>query len=64
MIFHQECVAARTFDEDGRVFDTLQRQIERNGDTGKRLLVKMDVEGAEWDALISAPDSVLERTSG
>jgi hypothetical protein len=35
--------------QDGRVFDTLQNQIAKNLDAGKRLIVKSDVEGAEWN---------------
>lgn len=59
-VFHAECVgdAART--EDGRLFDTMQNQFTKNGDAGKRLVVKMDVEGAEWDSLLNASDATLE----
>ena len=32
-----------------------------NGDAGKHLLVKMDVEGAEWASLMATPDAVFER---
>ena len=39
----------------------LANQISRNGDSGKRLIVKIDVEGAEWDALLATSDAVLER---
>jgi hypothetical protein len=61
-VFHEECLAARTFvDEKRRHFDTLENQLARNGDAASRVVVKMDVEGAEWDAFLSAPDSVLER---
>jgi hypothetical protein len=56
------CLAARAFaDEKQRRFDTLENQLARNGNAGSRVVVKMDVEGAEWDAFLSAPDSVLER---
>jgi hypothetical protein len=48
-------------DKDHHVFDSLQNQIARNGDTGKRLLVKIDIEGAEWEALLATPDGVLDR---
>jgi hypothetical protein len=61
-VFHGECVAgAPSTDKDGRVFDTPEHQIAKNGDTGKHLVMKMDVEGAEWDTFIAAPDDVLER---
>jgi hypothetical protein len=58
--FHAECVGANPDTLDGRPFDTLANQIARNGDTSKRLVVKLDVEGAEWAALLATPDSVLE----
>ena len=51
----------RERDEDGRVFDTLQNHIAKNLDTGKRLIVKIDVEGAEWDSLLVTPDTVLDQ---
>ena len=59
--FHDECVAGSTRTEKGERFDTLENQIAANGDTGKRLLVKIDVEGAEWDALLATSDAVLDR---
>jgi hypothetical protein len=58
--FHAECVGAKRETVDARPFDTLSNQIARNGDTAKRLILKMDVEGAEWDALLATPDRVLE----
>ena len=30
----------------------ITNQIARNGDAGKKLIVKIDVEGAEWDSLL------------
>ena len=60
-VFHNECIADRRKIEDSYSYDTLAHQIARNGDAGKRLLVKMDVEGAEWDSLLATPDGVLER---
>lgn len=58
--FHAECVGPATATIDGRPFDTIANQIVKNGDTGKRLVVKMDVEGSEWQSLLAAPDHVLE----
>jgi hypothetical protein len=58
--FHPECVGNRNETIDGREFDTLASQIARNGDDGKRLVVKMDIEGAEWRTLLAAPDSLLD----
>ena len=44
---------------DGRQFDSLEHQIQANGDAGKRLVVKIDVEGAEWDTFMQTPANVL-----
>lgn len=60
-MFHDECVAEVRRTEEGRLFDTVAAQVERNGDTGKRLVVKMDVEGAEWASLLATPDAVLSQ---
>jgi hypothetical protein len=60
MVFHPECVGTATEEEDGRPFDTLANQITKNGDAAKRLVLKIDVEGAEWDAFVLAPDWVFE----
>lgn len=62
MVFHDECIADRTFsDEEGRPFDTLERQLARNAHGASRVVVKIDVEGAEWDTFLAAPDDVLAR---
>jgi hypothetical protein len=58
--FHDECVGPRREMLDGQPFDTVAAQIARNGDTGNALLVKMDVEGAEWESLLATPDAVLD----
>lgn len=58
--FHAECIGSERRTIDGRPFDTFANHIDRNGDAGKRLVVKMDVEGAEWSSLLTAPDHVLE----
>jgi hypothetical protein len=59
-IFHAECVAGkRSTDEAGRLFDTPENQIAKNGDAGRHLIVKMDVEGAEWETFLDTPDAVL-----
>lgn len=61
-VFHPLCVSGRpTVDEAGRRFQPLAEQIAANGDAFRRLVVKMDVEGAEWDSLLLAPDEVLRR---
>lgn len=60
LVFHPECIGA-TRVEDNRPFDTLKNQIEKNGDAGKNIVMKIDVEGAEWDAFLTADDAVLDR---
>jgi hypothetical protein len=61
MTFHEECVAGSPKVAEGRVFDTLPSQISRNGDQQKRLVVKMDIEGSEWESLAATPLDVLDR---
>ena len=62
LMFNPECVAgARSTDSDGRVFDTPEAQIGRNGDAGRHLVFKMDVEGAEWDTFLNMSQSVLDQ---
>src|SRR5947207_14476197 len=58
-VFHDECVGDRNGYRGSRFFDTLENQIRKNGDTGRRLIIKMDIEGAEWDSLLAAPDELL-----
>jgi hypothetical protein len=60
-VFHDECIGPRAETIDARPFDTLTNQIAKNGDSGKTLLIKMDIEGAEWDSLLATPDEVLAR---
>lgn len=58
-VFHSECIGPKAETQEGKPFDTLTSQIEKNGDKGKRLIIKMDVEGAEWDSLMQTSDEVL-----
>jgi hypothetical protein len=57
--FHAECVGETTKTEDGRLFDTIQNQFAKNGDSSRRIALKIDVEGAEWSSLLTVPDEVL-----
>src|SRR5207249_5086377 len=62
LIFHNQCIGDRTAERASRFFDTLENQMRRNGDapeSGRRVIIKMDIEGAEWDALLAAPDELL-----
>ena len=60
-IFHDECIAGTARTEDGRIFETLQNQMVKNGDGSNHIVLKIDVEGAEWDSFLSAPDDLLQR---
>jgi hypothetical protein len=59
--FHPVCVAGERRDVDGRFFDTIQNQLVMNGDATKRLALKIDVEGAEWESFLGTPDDVFDR---
>lgn len=60
--FHAECVAGKpATDDSGRLFETPEHQIAKNGDARRHLVVKMDVEGAEWETFLHTPDTVLEQ---
>lgn len=58
-VFHDECVGDGTGYRESRFFDTLENQIKKNGDTNRRLIIKMDIEGAEWDSLLATSDALL-----
>jgi len=60
-IFHPECVGGTTRTEDGRTFDTIANQLSKNGDGGNHIVLKIDVEGAEWESFAATPDDVLQR---
>ena len=60
-IFHDECVGGSAQTLDGRVFDSVQNQFARNGDSGKRIVLKIDVEGAEWDTFLAMPDETFQQ---
>jgi hypothetical protein len=61
-VFHAECIGpSPSTDEAGRIFDTFEHQFASNGDGAKRVVVKIDVEGAEWDTFLQTPPTVLRR---
>lgn len=60
-VFHAECVDGVTRTEEGRFFDTINSQFAKNGDSVKRIAMKIDVEGAEWDSFLFAPDDVFDQ---
>jgi hypothetical protein len=59
-VFHDECVGPSKATISGHAFDTIPSQIAKNGDSGKKVLMKIDIEGAEWDSLMATPDEVLD----
>jgi hypothetical protein len=59
--FHEECLGSSNEEIEGRRFNSLAAQIEENGDLGKWLLIKMDIEGAEAESLLATPSPVLEK---
>lgn len=59
--FHAECIGRESTTIDNRPYDTLEHQLARNGHGAARIVMKIDVEGAEWDVFATAPDDVLER---
>lgn len=58
--FHPECIGPERATIEGRPFDTFANHVEKNGDAGNRLVVKMDVEGSEWRSLAGVPAQVLD----
>lgn len=56
-----ECVGARAETLDGRRYDTMSSHLARNGDEGKLMVVKMDIEGGEWSTILAAPDALFDR---
>jgi hypothetical protein len=58
--FHDECVGAKSETIESRLYDSVANQIHKNNDSGKTLVVKMDVEGAELDAIGVMPDQLLD----
>lgn len=59
-IFHPECVGGTARTEDGRPFDTILGQLGKNGDAAHHVVMKMDVEGAEWESLPAVTDEALQ----
>ena len=60
-VFHAECVGDTPGRVDGRIFDTIPNHFARNGDSARRVVLKIDVEGAEWDSFLSMPDATLQQ---
>jgi hypothetical protein len=59
--FHDECVAGQPRRDGNRVFDTVDAHIRRNGDAERPIVMKIDVEGAEWDTLPALAPQTLQQ---
>ena len=57
--FHEECVGAAAATIDGRPYDSIEHQLQKNGDAHKRLVMKVDVEGSEWESFLATPDALM-----
>lgn len=57
--FHEECIGPKFEQIEKRPYDSLFNQVSRNKDSGKRILMKMDVEESEWESLEATPDELL-----
>ncbi len=57
--FHAECVGPSAETVDGRLFDSIEGQLRKNGYGSQHVVMKMDIEAAEWDSLLNTPDAVL-----
>jgi hypothetical protein len=59
MHFYKEGVAGVSRPDD-RLY-SIEDHLNKYGVQGDRMILKMDVEGAEWDAILATSDSVLAR---
>ncbi|BDV36184.1 hypothetical protein [Methylocystis iwaonis] len=59
MLYYKEGVAGVSSPE--QCLYSIEDHLARFGIEGDRLILKMDVEGAEWDAIGMTPDTVLAR---
>lgn len=59
MIWVKEGVAGRDLPEENLY--TIESHLARNQIIGNDLILKMDVEGAEYDALFALPEEILQR---
>ena len=59
-VFHPECIGSKKELIDKREFDTLENQIKKSKESSHGIILKMDIEGAEWDSLLNTPKEVLK----
>ena len=59
--FHYYAEGVAGSNRSEKPFYTVEEHLERFSIRGNRLILKMDVEGAEWDAMSRMPDAVLAR---
>jgi hypothetical protein len=60
-IFHAECVGGRSEIIENRPYDSIANQLRKNGDYPHHVVLKMDVEGSEWDSFMNIPEELLDR---
>lgn len=60
VIFEQTCAGDKAESKDGRQFQPIQQMVNTHGGT-QDLLLKIDCEGCEWDALDVLPEETLQR---
>lgn len=58
-VFQDSCVGGTSGTIEGRTFDTIANHVARTGSGTKRVVMKIDVEGAEWDSFLATPDDTL-----
>lgn len=58
--FQEECVSSKEYTIDHKKYNSFLNQIRANRDEGKKLLIKMDIEGSEWETLANTPDEILQ----
>ncbi|MCP4134868.1 MAG: hypothetical protein GY754_28090, partial [bacterium] len=49
----------KSYKKDDRLYFSFTEHIAKNKDENKKLVVKIDIEGAEWDSLLATSDAVL-----
>jgi hypothetical protein len=48
--------------KNNRSLDMIENHINENADVNKKLILKIDVEGAEWDTLLHKPNATFMQT--
>ena len=59
--FNEECLAGKLAEIENRKYGTLEKHISENKDNGKKLVLKLDIEGDEWEALRNTSKQNIEQ---